>query len=135
MARYLSQLLRRVFAFFLLTLHARASLQFCTFCFHNLHRKGLIKRRSFLGRSSDVFLFFSDIFPKMSDFFWCSSQVLGSSCSLQAWHSVKVAFSPFFLVEKPPFSTTACEGCESKKVQIPGNARVCHVRARKSDFF
>jgi len=41
MARYLSQLLRRVFVIHQCPLHARASLGFCTFCFHNLHRKGL----------------------------------------------------------------------------------------------
>ena len=40
-----------------------------------------------------------------------------------------------FLSKKCLFSALVCEGCESKKVQIPGNAPACHVRARKTTFF
>ena len=48
--------------------------------------------------------------------------------------ALKVTFS-FFLSKKSHFSALVCEGCESKKVQTPGNAPACHVRARKGDFF
>ena len=135
MARYLSQLLRRVFAFHQCPLHARASLGFCTFCFHNLHRKGPKKRWSFLRKCPTFFSFSPTFSEKRRTFLDNLPTFLKVRCCLLAWHSVKVAFSPFFLVEKPPFPTTTCEGCESKKARIPGNARACHVRARKNDFF
>lgn len=48
--------------------------------------------------------------------------------------ALKVTFS-FFLSKKSLFSALVCEGCESKKTQIPGNAPACHVRARKTFFF
>ena len=63
MTRYLLQLLRRVFAFHQCPFHTRASLGFCTFCFHNLHRKGPKKRWSFL-RKSPTFFSFSPTFSE-----------------------------------------------------------------------
>ena len=87
-------------------------------------------------RKAPTFFFFSPTFSeKRRTFLDILPTFLKVRCCLLACHSVKVAFSPFFLVEKPPFPTTTCEGCESKKVQIPGNAPACHVRARKNDFF
>ena len=87
-------------------------------------------------RKAPTFFFFSPTFSeKRRTFLDILPTFLKVRCCLLAWHSVKVAFSPFFLVEKPPFPTTTCEGCESKKARIPGNARACHVRARKNDFF
>ena len=115
--------------------HARASQQFCTFCFHNLHRKGMKKRRSFLEKVPTFFFFSPTFSEKRRTFLDILPTFLKVRCCLLAWHSVKVAFSPFFLVEKPPFPTTTCEGCESKKARIPRNAPACHVRARKNDFF
>ena len=135
MTRYLSQLLRRVFVIHQCPLHARASLGFCTFCFHNLHRKGPKKRWSFLEKCPTFFFFSPTFSEKCRTFLDILPTFLKVRCCLLAWHFVKADFSPFFLVEKPPFPTTTCEGCESKKVQIPGNAPACHVRARKNDFF
>ena len=97
--------------------------------------KGTKKRWSFLEKSSDVFLFFSDIFRKTSDFFGYSSHVFESWLLFASMALCEGCFSLFFLVEKTPFPTTTCEGCESKKARIPGNAPACHVRARKNDFF
>ena len=131
----LMQLLRRVFIFHQCPLHARASQQFCTFCFHNLHRKGPKKRWSFLEKCPTFFFFSPTFSEKRRTFLDILPTFLKVRCCLLAWHFVKVDFSPFFLVEKPPFPTTMCEGCESKKTQIPGNAPACHVRARKNDFF
>ena len=68
MTRYLSQLLRRVFVIHQCPLHARASLGFCTFCFHNLHRKGLKKRWSFLRKSPTFFFFFPTFSEKFRTF-------------------------------------------------------------------
>lgn len=81
MARYLSQLLCRVFASHLCALHARASQQFCTFCFHNLHtcllfcpslriemRELQQKTWEFFQQISHVFQIISDLLLHISDF-------------------------------------------------------------------
>ena len=134
MTRYLLQLLRRVFAFHQCPFHTRASLGFCTFCFHNLHRKGPKKRWSFL-RKCPTFFFFSPTFSeKCRTFLWASSHVFESGCSLQTNRVPWKSLFPFFLSKKCLFSALVCEGCESKKTQIPGNAPACHVRARKTFF-
>ena len=114
--------------------HARASLGFCTFCFHNLHRKGLKKRWSFL-RKSPTFFYFSPTFSeKCRTFLWASSHVFESWLQFaDKQGALKVTFS-FFLSKKCLFSALVCEDCESKKTQIPGNAPACHVRARKTTF-
>ncbi len=79
----LQQLLRRVFVFHQCPLHARASLGFCTFCFHNLHRKGPKKRWSFL-RKSPTFFFFSPTFSeKCRTFYELLPTFLKVGCSLQ----------------------------------------------------
>ena len=135
MARYLSQLLCRVFASHLCPLHARASQQFCTFCFHNLHRKGLNKRRSFLGKSSDVYLFFSEFFLKMLDVFmgffpsfWEFAAVCKQGCS------VKVAFSLFFLLKNPSFQRSCVKVVKAKKCKSQGT-RACVTCAREKVIF
>ena len=104
MARYLSQLLCRVFASHLCALHVRALQQFYTFCFHNLHRKGIKKRRSFLEKSSDVFLFFSDIFRKTSDFFGYSSHVFESSLLFASMSLCEGCFFSLFSCRKTAVS-------------------------------
>ncbi len=64
------------------------------------------KRRSFLEKSSDVFLFFSDIFRKTSDFFGYSSHVFESWLQFaDNQGALKVTFS-FFPVEKIPLFST-----------------------------
>ena len=135
MARYLSQLLCRVFASHLCALHARASQQFCTFCFHNLHRKRLSKRRSFLGKSSDVYLFFSEFFPKMLDVytgffpcFWEFAAVCKQGCS------VKVAFPLFFLLQSPSFQRSCVKVVKAKKCKSQGT-RACVTCAREKVIF
>ena len=135
MARYLSQLLCRVFASHLCALHARASQQFCTFCFHNLHRKGLNKRRSFLGESSDVYLFFSDIFPKMSDFFWCSSHVFESSLQFANKGAPWKLLFPFFSCWKIPlFSVLVWRLWKQKSANPRERARVSRAREKRWFF-
>ena len=69
---------------------------------------------------SNVFLFFSDVFWKMSDVFmsffprfWKWLRFADKRCR------EKLLF-PFSLSKKCLFSVLVCEGCESKKVQIPG---------------
>ena len=135
MARYLSQLLRRVFASHMCALHARASQQFCTFCFHNLHPKGLNKRRSFLGKSSDVYLFFTEFFPKMLDVFtgffprfWEFAAVCKQGCS------VKVAFPLFFLLKNRPFPLPRVKVVKAKKCKSQGT-RACVTCAREKVIF
>ena len=135
MACYLSQLLCRVFASHLCALHARASQQFCTFCFHNLHRKGLSKRRSFLGKSSDVYLFFSEFFSKMLDVFtgffprfWEFAAVCKQGCS------VKVVFPLFFLLKNPSFQHSCVKVVKAKKCKSQGT-RACVTCTREKVIF
>ena len=136
MACYLSQLLRRVFVFHQCPLHTCAHhSNFALFAFTTFTEREWKNVGVFL-RKAPTFFFFSPTFSeKRRTFLDILPTFLKVRCCLLAWHSVKVAFSPFFLVEKPPFPTTTCEGCESKKARIPGNACACHVRARKTDFF
>ena len=136
MARYLSQLLRRVFAFHQWPLHTRAHpwdfalFAFTTFTERDQKNVGVflenVQRFSFFLRRflKNVGRFMS-FFPR----FW----KLAAVC----WQPgcPECHFFLFFLSKKCLFSALVCEGCESKKTQIPGNAPACHVRARKSDFF
>ena len=135
MACYLSQLLCRVFASHLCALHARASQQFCTFCFHNLHRKGLSKRRSFLGKSSDVYLFFSEFFSKMLDVFtgffprfWEFAAVCKQGCS------VKVGFPLFSCWKIPLFSILVWRLWKQKSANPRERARVSRAREKRWFF-
>ena len=102
----LQQLLRRVFVFHQCPLHARVSLGFCTFCFHNLHRKGPKKRWSFL-RKCPTFFFFSPTFSeKCRTFLWASSHVFESWLQFaDKQGALKVTFSFFLSKKKPLFST------------------------------
>ena len=136
MAGRLMQLLRRVFVFHQCPLHTRAHhSNFALFAFTTFTERDQKKRWSFLEKRPTFFFFSPTFSEKRRTFLDILPTFLKVRCCLLAWHSVKVAFSPFFLVEKPPFPTIPCEGCESKKARIPGNACACHVRARKNDFF
>ena len=135
MARFLSQLLRRVFAFHQCPLHARASQQFCTFCFHNLHRKGMKKRRSFLEKSSDVFLFFSDVFRKTSDFFGYSSHVFESSLLFASMALCEGCFFSLFSCRKTAISHYHVWRLWKQKSKNPREcARVSRAREKKRFF-
>ena len=135
LARYLSQLLCRVFASHLCPLHARASQQFCTFCFHNLHRKGLNKRRSFLGKSSDVYLFFSEFFWKCWTFLWASSQVFESSLQFANKGAPWKLFFPFFSCWKIPlFSILVWRLWKQKSANPRERARVSRAREKRWFF-
>ena len=134
MALYLSQLVRRVFASHLCALHARASQQFCTFCFHNLHRKGLNKRRSFLGKSSDVYLFSPTFSQKCRTFSGVLPKFLEVRWSLQTSCSVKVAFPLFFLVKNPSFQHSCVKVVKAKKCKSQGT-RACVTCAREKVIF
>ena len=93
------------------------------------------KTLEFSWKTSNVFLFFSDVFWKMSDVLWASSHVFESWLQFEDNGLLWRSLFPFFLSKKCLFSALVCEGCESKKVQIPGNAPAYHVRARKNVFF
>ena len=136
MTRYLSQLLRRVFVFHQCPFHTRAHpWDFALFAFTTFTERDQKNVGVFLKNVQRFSFFLRRFLKNFGRFYEHLPTFLKVRCCLLAWNSVKVAFSPFFLVEKPPFPTTTCEGCESKKARIPGNARACHVRARKNDFF
>ena len=115
--------------------HARASLGFCTFCFHNLHRKRPKKRWSFLRKSPTFFSFSPTFSEKCRTFYELLPTFLKVGCSLKIMGCCESHFFLFLCRKKCLFSALVCEGCESKKTQIPGNAPAYHVRARKGDFF
>ena len=115
MTRYLLQLLRRVFAFHQCPFHTRASLGFCTFCFHNLHRKGPKKRWSFL-RKCPTFFFFSPTFSeKCRTFLWASSHVFESGCGLQTNRVPWKSLFPFFCRKKASFQHSCVKVVKAKK--------------------
>ena len=135
MARYLSQLLRRVFAFHQCPLHARASLGFCTFCFHNLHRKGPKKRWSFL-RKCPTFFFFSPTFSeKCRTFLWASSHVFESWMQFEDNGLLWKSLFPFFCRKKPIFSTRVWRLWKQKNANPRERARVSRAREKRWFFW
>ena len=136
MTRYLSQLLRRVFVIHQCPLHARASLGFCTFCFHNLHRKGPKKRWSFL-RKCPTFFFFSPTFSeKCRTFYELLPAFLKVGCSLLTTRVPCMSLFPFFSVEKMPlFSTRVWRLWKQKNANPWERARVSRAREKKWFFW
>lgn len=119
-ARYLSQLLCRVFASHLCALHARASQQFGTFCFHNLHRKGPKKRWSFL-RKCPTFFFFSPTFSeKCRTFLWASSHVFESWLQFEDNGLLWKSLFPFFCRKNASFQHSCVKVVKAKKRKSQG---------------
>ena len=130
----LQQLLRRVFVFHQCPLHARASLGFCTFCFHNLHRKGPKKRWSFL-RKCPTFFFFSPTFSeKCRTFLWASSHVFESWLQFEDNGLLWKSLFPFFCRKNASFQHSCVKVVKAKKCKSQGT-RACVTCAREKVIF
>ena len=105
MARYLSQLLRRVFVIHQCPLHARASLGFCTFCFHNLHRKGLKNVGVFLEKVQRFSLFLRRFLKNVGRFYELLSTFLKVAAVCRQTGCLESHFFLFSVEKKPLFST------------------------------
>ena len=135
MTRYLSQLLRRVFAFHQCPFHTRAHpWDFALFAFTTFTERDQKNVGVFL-KNVQRFSFFLRCFLKnVGRFYELLPTFLKVGCSLKIMGCCESHFFLFLCRKKCLFSALVCEGCESKKVQIPGNAPACHVRARKNVF-
>ena len=136
MTRYLSQLLRRVFVFHQCPFHTRAHpWDFALFAFTTFTERDQKNVGVFLENLQRFSFFLRRFLKNVGRFYEHLPTFLKVGCSLKIMGCCESHFFLFFLSKKCLFSALVCEGCESKKVQIPGNAPACHVRARKGDFF
>ena len=100
--------------------HARASLGFCTFCFHNLHRKGPKKRWSFLRKCPTFFSFSPTFSEKCRTFLWASSHVFESWLQFaDNQGALKVTFS-FFCRKNASFQHSCVKVVKAKKCKSQG---------------
>ena len=114
--------------------HARASLGFCTFCFHNLHRKGPKKRWSFLRKCPTFFSFSPTFSEKCRTFLWASSHVFESWLQFaDNQGALKVTFS-FFCRKNASFQHSCVKVVKAKKCKSQGT-RPRVTCAREKRFF
>ena len=116
--------------------HARASLGFCTFCFHNLHRKGPKKRWSFLEKRP-TFFFFSPMFSeKCRTFLWASSHVFESWLQFEDNGLLWKSLFPFSLSKKnASFQHSCVKVVKAKKCKSLGTRPRITCAREKPLFF
>ena len=140
---------------------ARTLQQFCTFCFHNLHRNPCKALKDYTLRGifrSSITLFQKNRRKAVEK---CSKSEKKNLESFpkrvrptQKKHTRNMEKAPTFFGKTPTFFKKSptfslerwryypnlkawlrearCEGCESKKCKIPGKARASHAREEKS---
>ena len=131
MARYLSQLLRRVFAFHQCPSHTRAHpWDFALFAFTTFTERDPKNVGVFLENVQRFSLFLRRFLKNVGRFYELLPTFLKVAAVCRQPGCLESHFFLFLCRKNCLFSALVCEGCESKKVQIPGNAPACHVRAR-----
>ena len=136
MTRYLSQLLLRVFVFPQCPFHTRAHpWDFALFAFTTFTERDPKNVGVFLENVQRFSFFLRRFLKNVGRFYELLPTFLKVAAVCRQTGCLESHFFLFLCRKKCLFSALVCEGCESKKVQIPGNAPACHVRARKGDFF
>ena len=135
MTRYLSQLLRRVFAFHQCPFHTRPHhWDFALFAFTTFTERDPKNVGVFLENVQRFSFFLRRFLKNVGRFYELLPTFLKVAAVCRQTGCLESHFFLFSVEKKSLFSALVCEGCESKKVQIPGNAPACHVRARKTFF-
>ena len=136
MTRYLSQLLLRVFVFPQCPFHTRAQpWDFALFAFTTFTERDPKNVGVFLENVQRFSFFLRRFLKNVGRFYELLPTFLKVAAVCRQTGCLESHFFLFLCRKKCLFSALVCEGCESKKVQIPGNAPACHVRARKITFF
>ena len=122
------------FSFFISAPYTRAHpWDFALFAFTTFTERDQKNVGVFLENVQRFSFFLRRFLKNVGRFYELLPTFLKVGCSLKIMGCCESHFF-LFSVEKSLFSVLVCEGCESKKTQIPGNAPACHVRARKTFF-
>ena len=135
MTRYLLQLLRRVFAFHQCPFHTRASLGFCTFCFHNLHRKGLKNVGVFLEKVQRFSLFLRRFLKNVGRFYELLPTFLKVGCSLKIMGCCESHFFLFSCRKNASFQHSSVKVVKAKKRKSQGTRPRVACAREKPLFF
>ena len=134
MTRYLSQLLRRVFVFHQCPFHTRASLGFCTFCFHNLHRKGPKNVGVFLENLQRFSFFLRRFLKNVGRFYELLPTFLKVAAVCRQTGCLESHFFLFSVEKKASFQHSCVKVVKAKKRKSQGT-RPRVTCAREKRFF